>query len=317
MAIDSPQRLSVSAPVNGGYSQLEQSNGVTYSPATEQESMVIDIPLDWQRNPAAGLGGSEPGISRILNNDGTYPGFRIVYLQRLADPTQAYGGGNPYRTIDAMPVNLTTFNSASTVHDPFNTPGVTHFEARQRGDGNAPAGENNLWKQEPYAKNNWHTTGAYTTGLVTTLGYLNSAFGSPVQNGQYPGAPASPFPWLTFPYRPFFNEYELLQVPCVSSSQLLANNGNTAVTQRSGYGYVNSGVLGATGGAAGINVYTPTNATTGPASNFPYLLNFFDSGPASQSAPIGQSGQAAQFHRVLASLGVPSPFVHMSGASRA
>ena len=69
---------------------MEKANGVTYSPATEQDSQVIDIPLDWQRDPATGLGGNEPGISKILNNDGTYPGFRIVYLQRLADPTQAW-----------------------------------------------------------------------------------------------------------------------------------------------------------------------------------------------------------------------------------
>src|SRR5208282_5598168 len=74
---------------------------------------------------------------------------------------------NPYRTVDAMTVDLTTFNGmsvlapATAVTDPTSKSGVYHFEAHQRGEknylpNNAPLagqpGEVNLWKQEPALK---------------------------------------------------------------------------------------------------------------------------------------------------------------------
>ena len=74
--------------------------------------------------------------------------------------------------------------------------------------------------------------------------------------------------------------------------------------------------LAATGRAADINVYTPPNAPRRLELPAPLeLLRFRSRQPV---GPIGQSGQSAQFHRILAYVGVPSPFVHMSGtASRA
>ena len=44
LAIDTPQRLSVSEPAGVGYTALESANNVTYNPATESESQVIDVP---------------------------------------------------------------------------------------------------------------------------------------------------------------------------------------------------------------------------------------------------------------------------------
>ena len=93
LAIDTPQRLSVSEPVNG-YSQYEKTpNGpVTYSAATEQVQPNDRHPAGLAARPdlIPNGGGNEAGISKVMNNDGTYQGFRIVYLQRLADPTQAW-----------------------------------------------------------------------------------------------------------------------------------------------------------------------------------------------------------------------------------
>ena len=99
----------------------------------------------------------------------------------------------------------------------------------------------NLWKQEPaikgpsrragwqpagwtgggYAPAQNHVTSANT--LNQTLGYLNKPYGAAVASSP-PGDPQYPFPWLNWSYRPFNNEYELLLVPTVSSSRLLARN---------------------------------------------------------------------------------------------
>ena len=66
-------------------------------------------------------------IWKWLNTNGTVPGFRIIYLQRLADPTRPWAADtsgtnpqqwNPYRTVDAMTVDLTTFNGLTSAVDP-------------------------------------------------------------------------------------------------------------------------------------------------------------------------------------------------------
>jgi hypothetical protein len=313
VVVDTPHRLSVSEPV-GGYGTYERTpkGRVTYNAASETYSDTIDIPLDLQRDSR------EPGIARILDNDGTYPHFRVVYLQRLADPTRPYSpvptgnagnlnvlnAANPYRTIDAMPVDLTTFNGVTSDKDPNNTPGAIHFEARQRGNTNAVQGEFNLWKQEAFNRTSWSPnpgtspTGFFNKGLTSTLGYLNVPFYAPVASAPmnaasgYPGDPPAPFPWLNWAYRPFVNEYELLLVPAVSSSKLLARN---EAMPRKYYGYVDNSVR------PGADSYTPTPLPLD--TSYPHLLAMFQSGPNSQSA---------QFHRVLAYLGVPTPYAHFT-----
>ena len=329
VVVDTPHRLSVSEPV-GGYGLYEHTpkGAVTYSAATEVYSDTIDIPFDFQRSQQGDTSASK------LVNDGTYTQFRIIYLQRLADPTRQYNqvtGGNlsainaanPYRTIDAMPVDLTAFNgvidAGTNASDPNNKPGATHFEARQRGNTDAvlfPTGEFNLWKQESVNKTNWANpgttpTGYFNKGLTSSLGYLNVPFymaptptptttpiaTSPMsQASGYQGGPPAPFPWLNWAYRPFVNEYELLLVPAVSSSKLLARN---EANPRKYYAYVNQSLR------PGTDSYdtTPLPMDT----SFPHLLAMF------QSESTTQKQQAAgQFHRVLAYLGVPTPFAHFT-----
>jgi hypothetical protein len=307
VAVDTPHRLSVSEPV-GGYGPYERTpkGPVTYNAASETYSDTIDIPLDLQREAR------EPGISRVLDNDGTYPHFRVIYLQRLADPTRQWSGkiggnpnaANPYRTVDAMPVDLTTFNGVTSDKDPNNTPGPIHFEARQRGNTNAALGEFNLWKQEAFNKSTWSPnpgtspSGYFNKGLVSSLGYLNLPYYAPVAPSPlnaasgYPGDPPAPFPWLNWAYRPFVNEYELLLVPAVSSSKLLARND---FNPRKYYGYVDQSTR------PGTDTYSPTPLPLD--TSYPHLLAMFQS---------GANGQTGQFHRVLAYLGVPTPFAHFT-----
>ena len=320
-----PRRLSVSEPV-GGYGLYEHTpkGAVTYSAATETYSDTIDIPFDFQRSQQ---GGADAADAAKLLIDGTTTHFRVIYLQRLADPTRPYApinnatignnSANPYRTIDAMPVDLTAFNGVSppTAKDPNVTTGATHFEARQRGNTvtNGAQNEFNVWKQEALNKTTWAPYpgdtkgGNFNKGLTSTLGYLNSPYYSatlaPMSQGSaYWGDPSAPFPWLNWAYRPFVNEYELLLVPAVSSSKLLARND---ANPRKYYGYVDQSAR------PGTDSFTPTPSPPNPNlppmgplnSSYPHLLGMFQSGPV---------GQSAQFYRVLSYLGVPTPFAHFT-----
>lgn len=342
LGIDSPQRLSISEPLKG-YTKYEGlgPHPASYNSTTGQYSPILDIPVDQQRD----LSGDEKGIWKILNNDGVVSGYRYIYLQRLADPTRPYvpeGGAdpricNPYRTVDAMSVDLSCFNGVAassglkTTKDPTTTggwtatvpPGTPYFESHQRGELNyqpatAPAanavGAANLWKQEPVSKSNttYHWPGSAITGqcfnqpINHTLGFLNQPYGSPSAN-PVPGDPQYPFPLLHWAYRPFNNVYELLLVPTVSSSRLLARK---AGNLRGYYGYVDEDVRRQT--EPNANTYTPQNVYNNGAGAsqlpYPHLLNFFESSPpVSTSATQSTS---AQFYRLLYYLGVPSRFAN-------
>jgi len=181
----------------------------------------------------------------------------------------------------------------------------------------------NLWKQEPALKGipspvaawiaaRWttpaipgaapsHLDHYFNQNLNQTLGYLNQPFGAP---GAAPaGDPQYPFPWLNWSYRPFNNEYELLLVPTVSSSRLLARN---TLDARRYFAYVDGAVR-----AAGQTQDVYDGATVDQVP-YPHLLNFFESGKS--SAP---PGTAAQFHRLLAYVGVPSRFANAQLQMRA
>ena len=318
LAIDSPHRLSVSEPlfVTGSvddYDKMETEGGITSQGALAggagvdpngQYTQIYDIPFDLKRN--------DPD-SGVFWSNGTAPMFRVIYLQRLANPLLAYDPtNNPYRTIDAMPVDLTVFNGLTNLTDSELKPGVaTHFEARQRGENNDPPGsfnvngglnpDMNLWKQEPVNKTAWDATSHditnhyFNKGLKHSLGYLNQPFGLP-QATPLVGDPSQPFPWLTSNGRPYVSPLDLLLVPTCSSSKLLINAGaNTSDPNCNKY----------------FNILRPTdspqpytvNTLFGAGVPYPHLLNFF------QSNPSTSAGTSPQFHRILEYLGVPSPFV--------
>jgi len=344
-----PQRLSVSEPTMGYVPYEKDGKGMqaSYAAASGQYNETLDIPVDWQRElqpnlNAAAHEGTIKVWTNYLSHNATFPAYRIIYLQRLADPTRPWVSDipsptnnnpqlwNPYRTIDAMTVDLTTFNGMSAPHspiDPTSTTPAYHFEAHQRGEknylpGSAPAagqvGEADLWKQEPADKSQvgvgWTNGGAipkgthyFTQPLNQTLGYLNQPYGPPAKNPS--GDAQYPFPWLNWSYRPFNNEYELLLVPMLSSSRLLARN---RIDPRRYYNYVDNSVRKVTTNGGG---YTPQDVYDydGSTSNvvpYPHLLNFFASKQSSKFGPNNPAA-SAQLHRLFSYVGVPSRFANV------
>ena len=158
-----PCRLSVSEPI-GGYLNGTVSGSLSgvyttfeFRGAPDKTTGIYtrvtpntadDIPFD---NPLL-RGNGDDGY--VFQTDGTFPAYRIMYLQRLANPLIPGNSvlNNPYRTIDMMPIDVTAFNSAwnggsdnraswKDCHTRKISP--EHFQSRQRGD----------WNDAPDAKN--------------------------------------------------------------------------------------------------------------------------------------------------------------------
>ncbi|MBQ3349978.1 MAG: hypothetical protein IJG38_06225 [Thermoguttaceae bacterium] len=106
------------------------------------------------------------GIGHGLGDDFKQPGYRVVYLQRLANPYKAYNATtNPYITFDQMPVDLHSYNGRQDKFADYKnlSPGKKAGDAdqmdfefakvflnsRQRGETQAVSGSSvNFWSAE-------------------------------------------------------------------------------------------------------------------------------------------------------------------------
>jgi hypothetical protein len=330
LAIDLPYRLSVSEPIDSSgvneYTTMETKAFATAIGMSRDHdgkyvkgsaAAAIDVPFDLRRE--------DDKDAKIFAKDQTNAAYRIIYLQRLANPLKPYNNVptsadyNPYLTVDNMAVDLTVFNGATTDADEKKdsqiTHGDIHFEARQRGEHNdADASNMNLWKQEPVDKSQWAASrnladaSYFTMALKHSFGYLNQPFGTPAANNTtgatevgLPPNNGTPFPWLTWNNRPYVSPLELMLVPMLSSSQLLGNACSGTTTDPTttdeyckGFSFLHAG------NSATLAIYSTDNLT-GTKVRYPHLINFF------QSSADGKG--SAEFHRILDQLSVPSPFV--------
>ena len=287
--------ISISEPLfSGSYytepDEVNPKNSLTeaYGDLTKANAakLFLDAPLDSKANT--------PLEDEGLLPTGTTPNYKTVFLQRLADPTSSYDPvKNPYRTVDWMPIDLTVFNgedSQPAQWPPVNetwpdkwdeddpNPATPHFKTRYRANTT-----NNIWAQETQAPTTASAAASssnyFDYKLEHTLGYLNTAFGTPRSTPTpYIGDPPSPFPWMTWNNRPYVSQLELMQVSTSHPGRLLWEYG-----------------MASTGSAP----YAPTDPADVP---FPHLLNFF------QSDATTSTGTSPQFHRVLEYLRVPSRF---------
>jgi hypothetical protein len=246
-AANQPKRLSVSEPCELADRYPAAVNGV-YATARDE-------PLD-------------TAYSSVNMTNGTTSQHRWLYLQRLANPLEAYDEEtNPYRTIDKAQVDLTAFNGLNPDStDTTVTSGTYQFFTRERGEDEedvaGPAGKpHDIWAVElasaaptadvPVANTNKQPPAQshyFGEDFAHTLGYLNEGFGVPQLDPRSPadttynGSPLEPFPWFTWLNRPFLSEMEMMLVPKRRSSQLLAEftmtAGNTYTTAAEPYGHV-------------------------------------------------------------------------------
>lgn len=295
--VEQGERMSISDPV-GGYPDTITQDGTTstFDPPSQVYSPTLDIPLD-----CSGSGWTDPRGSDILDairqtgttkpsDNGSDP-LRVVRLERLANPLKPYDADtNPYVRVDSMPVDLTAFNGYDEDDVPtgfggLQSGGTVDFQSRERGENNESNAANkpNLWRMEPHDQDSPSESGRsaaanhyFDDPMYHTLGYLNDQFGTPLSSpNEHMGDPSTPFPWLTWNNRPFSNPLEVLMVPVMQSSQLLAT-----------YSLPTSG----------LNVYDDQLAP------YEHMLNFFQSGSWGSSTD-------GEFHRLLDYLTVPSRFV--------
>jgi hypothetical protein len=272
IVIDQPRSLSISEPIRG-----YPTAGLDFSTCVEgRYATVKDKPLDLTND------------ALLLKNQTTTWG--MIHVQRLANPTRPYHPlANPYRTIDSQRCDLTAFNGVSSVPDP-DSAGHTCFFAVQRGDTKL---QRELWPQEPFSTSDPTQDWCREPGLThyfhfylrSTLGYLNHGYW-PFQGqsaGASRGAPALDaahdrvFSWLAWNNRPFISQYELLQVPCDPSSQMLRNYS--------------------------LPIGSSPYDSMSPSPQYGHLLNFF------HTAPSDNTAGARSFCRLLEYVHVPSRFL--------
>jgi hypothetical protein len=207
-------RLSVTEPVEG-YEAIAQAEpgpggGNVYDPNTGYPT-PYDTPFDQSSHST--LQGEMKGH---IKSTETHASAQVVYLQRLANPLEPYNSiTNPYRTVDAIQVDLTCFNSKPTPGPDPDDPstGSVRFHTRERGQAYrknyddkynpppsppAPAAgtfdpllsAHNVWTQEPVingagnleddGKDTSNSSNTFAPDLRHSLGYLNArAFGAP------------------------------------------------------------------------------------------------------------------------------------------
>jgi hypothetical protein len=280
----------------------------------------LDKPLDSSGDRPLN---KENADSNPLTATATYEDFKTVLLQRLANPLAPFDPvANPYRTVDWTPIDLTVFNGEDRPNYDAPPPDLTGWDPDDPGDrdtkqielGTRQRGGNNdynLWAQswdnlpDP-ARAYGAGTDIVTPELVDrhTLGYLNSAFGTPAKKSQIPNAsyavdhygdPQQPFPWLTWQNRPFVSPMELMVVPtshpgrlCYEFSLVRKKNATDAVNPYEPGDPKNPGTL-------------PLQKAFGFGFPFGQLANFF----SDTETPDG----AAHLYRVLEYVQVPSRFV--------
>ena len=306
--VDRPHSFNISMPTDL-YSSL--AVGSTFDPLQAAEEgayvPVVDQPFDARRN--------DDNRATELAQNRTLSDWRVIHLQRLANPFQAYDPQtNPYLTVDSSSSDITPFNGVTAdSDDPQATqPQRVRFTAFERGqhevNNNLASSQSfKLWRVEPVSPTpdpTWQTgtdeNGVSNVGagehffdfnLWETLGALNRSYTVNPAIRVPPQQELVGFPWLKFNNRPFVSQLELLQVPASRSSRLLYDF--SIASQAAGSAY--QGRTNPSNNTLGVG-YSQANSPL-----FGHLLNWFWTNR--------NPGNAPEFSRLLEYVNVPTRYV--------
>ena len=295
------RELGVSDPVYGYAAQTDPRQGypidleVIADGAKFVESATTGSPVDYAFDEPIDRLLDPDHYDEFLAQDGLRPSYRVVHLQRLANPNNSFHpSSNPYRTIDSSVIDLFVFNGVDRTLDPSRTPGTMAFTTMERrAEDNVEPTEVAEGRHRLLFRNSLQGRQTLTASLeedyghvldynlTHSLGVLNTAF-------QMPGASDQrPFACLTWNNRPFASQLELANVPFPSSFQL-PRAFNVADETRDVY----SPLLEPVEETGAINL----------SSAFPHLLNFY-------ADKIDGEANGPSLHRLLDVTEVPSRFV--------
>lgn len=255
-----PRPFSISDPF-GGYTDVS-GGAATQVPDGYRYTTPGQI-MDRLPVPVGDNNRDARDIIDILQHNQTTNSFRLIYLQRLANPEQPWDANlNPYISVDNFQMDLLAFNGARASNaDPQPPPA---FVPR---DGLADSLERNgaaitnrqLWGslrgQRPPSIGGVFANHYFNIALRESLGMTNDLF--------EPNNPANQlaFPWLSWNNRPYASHLELMNVPATGPNEI-ANAFSMFLAMIQGAPY---------------NPYTDfsDNIATG---NFSHLINFFHAG---------------------------------------
>ena len=277
IAVNQPRSLGLTEPV-AGYNPLDP----TGAPAVDVGDGLAyptpyDTPEDYNSMDSAIL---ETGITQDYN---------AVYLQRLANPLEAYNPNtNPFLTVDKHWVDLTAFNGVeddsqdNMIPAPNPNQELRSVERGWKQGGKDPGDMDLVQTNRRQSRNIWQTE-PQMCPIVNTPAIVgddhifnypwNETFGLMNQWYQSTGAPADPntevvaFPWMAWNNRPFVSSMELTLVPFQRSSKMLdtftlADEVNDPYTTGQQFGHL-------------INFFS-TNQNPNMSINFYRLLDYVE-----------------------------------------
>lgn len=249
-----PRPFSVSDPF-GGYPDvslptvIQVPDGYRYITPYTQPNLLDPYsadPNDHNRD--------SEDLAAVLQKGETTEGFRIIYLQRLANPAMPWNADfNPYIAVDSFEMDLLAFDGTrDDSTDPTGPAG-----SLPRNDRAESLERNN---QQNADRLLWRSSRGDRPGPVPpltdhyfdkehrdSLGRTNDLF--------QPNDPQLAFPWLSWGNRPFASQMELMNVPFTSSLEFVQEFSVSL----------------------GINPYIVPPVTTPPnrGGDFSHLPNFF------------------------------------------
>ena len=312
--INQPRSLSVSDP-NGGY-PLVDASGVDRSAVTDgwEYADPFDRPLDPFPTVA---NASDPELmnNTALWTNGLTDNFRVLHLQRLANPMQPWDQTtNPYISIDSIPLDLFAYNglqpdpdNSNQVNDPGYTSwdppggpqdfaiinGRSRLDTLERGESQ---NQNRLLFRLDEGRQQEAEYGHPGAAPGHNLDYrfIHSLGGTNWDYREQMGN--DPYAWLTWNNRPYVSHMELANVPISAPNKITWNFGIRNQSLDPYTEVVKNGDP--------LNEPGDTAKSVDLSADFRYLLN-----PFSSSEEDGSNDQGTHFYRLFDYLEVPSRYV--------